>query len=47
MVSDFFLPWLRLNFFSLPPERQKKLANFGIPTEAITYFEYRKTEERY
>lgn len=47
IVSDFLLPWSRLNLLSLPLERQQKLASFGIPLEAIIYFEYGKMEEGY
>ena len=47
MVSDFLLPWLRLNLFSLSSEQQKHLADLNIPLEAVTYFEYGKTEEGY
>ena len=47
MVSDFLLPWSRLNLLSLPPQQQEDLANSGIPLEAVTYFEYGKTEEGY
>ncbi len=47
MVSDFLLPWSRLNLFSLSPQQQKDLACSGIPTEAVTHFEYGKTKERY
>ena len=36
MVSNFLLPWSRLNLFSLSSE---------IPLEAATYFEYGKIEE--
>lgn len=47
MVSDFLLPWSRLNFFSSPPKQQEALASFGVPTEVVTYFEYGKTGEGY
>ena len=47
MVSDFRLPWSRLNLFSLTPGRQEELANSGVSTEAVTYFEYGKTKEGY
>ncbi len=47
MVSDFPLPWSKLNFLSLSPQQQKDLASSGIPTEAVTYFEYGKTKEKY
>ena len=47
MVSDFLLPWSRLNLSSLSPQQQEDLASSGILTEAVTYFEYEKTEEGY
>ena len=47
MVSDFLLPWSRLNLLSLPLEQQQELASSGIPFEAATYFEYGKMEEGY
>lgn len=47
MVSDFLLPWSRLNLASLPLEKQKELAELGIPFKAATYFKYRKMEEGY
>ncbi len=47
MVLDFLLSWSRLNLLSLSPQQQKDLAGLGILTEAVTYFEYRKTEEGY
>ena len=47
MVSDFLLPWSRLNLASLSPEKQKKLAELGMPFEAAIYFEYGKMEEGY
>ena len=47
MVSNFLLPWLRLNFFSLSPEKQQELAIQGISLEAAVYFEYRKTDDGY
>ena len=47
MVSDFLLPWSRLNLFSLPLEQQKHLADSNIPLEAVTYFGHGKTEEGY
>lgn len=47
MVSDFLLPWSRLNLFSLPTQQQEDLAKSGIPLEAATYFEYGKTEDGY
>ena len=47
MVSDFLLPWSRLNLASLLHEKQKELAELGIPFEAATYFEYGKMEKGY
>ena len=47
MVSDFLLPWSCLNLASFPHEKQKKLAELGIPFEAATHFGYRKIEEGY
>lgn len=42
MVSDFLLPWSRLNLFSLPTARQEELQNSGVPLEAAVLFEYGK-----
>lgn len=47
MVSDFFLLWSRLNLLSLSSEKQDRLVSLGVPLEAVTYFEYRKMEEKY
>lgn len=47
MVSDFLLPWSRLNLFSLSNERQLELTNSGIPAEAAVYFEYGSGNEGY
>ena len=47
MVSDFLLPWSRLNLFSLSPEKQQELATQGVPLEAAVYFEYGKTDDGY
>lgn len=47
MVSDFLLPWSKLNLLSLSLQQQENLANSGISLKADTYFEYDKTEERY
>lgn len=47
MVSDFLLPWARLNLKSLPESNQLELNNSGIPGEAATYFEYRSGNEGY
>jgi hypothetical protein len=44
MVSDFLLPWSRLNLLSLPTGRQEELAASGIPLEAAVLFEYGKEE---
>lgn len=40
MISDFLLPWSKLNPLSLSPQQQEELVSLGIPTEAVTYFEY-------
>jgi hypothetical protein len=40
MVSDFLLPWSRLNLLLLSLERQQELIASGVPSEACTYFEY-------
>jgi hypothetical protein len=42
MISDFLLPWARLNLLSLPKEKQDELATSGIPLEAAVFFEYGK-----
>ena len=47
MLSDFLLPWSRLNLLSLSLEKQQKLASSGIFLKAVTYFEYGKMEEGY
>ncbi len=47
MMSDFFLPWSRLNIFSLPHQQQEKLVNPGVSLEAANYFKYKKVEEGY
>lgn len=47
MVSDFLLPWSRLNLFSLSSQRQEELTNSGILSEAVIFFEYGKMEEGY
>jgi hypothetical protein len=44
MVSDFLLPWARLNLLSLPKERQDELTSSGIPLEAAVLFEYGKED---
>jgi len=44
MVSDFLLPWSRLNLFSLPKARQEELQGLGIPLEATVLYEYGKEE---
>lgn len=36
MISDFLLPWSRLNLLSLPVQQQEELASLGVPTEAAT-----------
>ena len=45
MVSDSLLPWSRLNLPSLPHQYQEQLVKWGVPLEAINYFEYRKMVE--
>ncbi len=47
MVSNFLLPWSKLNLLSLSSQQQEDLASSRILTEAVTYFDYRKIEERY
>ena len=47
MVSNFLLLWLKLKLLSLSPQQQDDLASSEIPLKVFTYFEYRKTEERY
>lgn len=47
IVLNFLLPWSRLNLAFFPLEKQKELAELGIPFEAATYFEYGKIEEGY
>jgi hypothetical protein len=42
MVSDFLLPWSRLNLLSLPKETQDELVASGLSLEAVEYFEYSK-----
>ena len=44
MVSDFLLPWSRLNLLSLPIARQEELVASGIPLEAAILFEYGKED---
>jgi hypothetical protein len=44
MVSDFLLPWSRLNLLSLPRTRQQELLDLGIPLEAAVFFEYGQEE---
>lgn len=47
IILDFLLPWSHLNLFSLSTQQQEDLAKSGVPLEAATYFEYRKTKEWY
>ena len=47
MVSDFLLSWSQLNLLSLSSKKQDRLVSLWVPLEAVTYFEYRKMEERY
>ena len=44
MVSDFLLPWSRLNLLSLSKPRQEEFVNSGVPLEAAVYFEYGKED---
>ena len=44
MVSDFLLPWSRLNLYSLPKAQQDQLAASGVPLEAAVSLEYGKDE---
>lgn len=44
MVSEFLLPWSRLNLHSLPEARQEELVTSGIPLEAAILFEYGKED---
>jgi len=44
MVSDFLLPWSRLNLFSIPEAQRKELVNSDIPLEAAIFFEYGKED---
>lgn len=47
IVSDFLLPWSRLDLFSLFHTRQEELANLDIPLEAVEFFEYGKNNDGY
>ena len=40
MVSDFLLPWSRLNLYSLPKAQQDQLAASGVPLEVTVSLEY-------
>lgn len=40
MVSNFLLPWKRLNLFYLQSHEQEALIASGIPKEAAKIFEY-------
>lgn len=44
MVSDFLLPWSRLNLLSLSQEQQDNFVASGIPLEAVEYYEYGQEE---
>lgn len=44
MVSDFLLPWSRLNLLSIPIAQQERLIASGIPLEAAILFEYGKED---
>ena len=47
IVSDFLLPWSRLNLLSLSHQQQEELVNSGVILETATYFEYGKMKEGY
>ena len=49
MVSDFLLPFGRLNLSSLSPEKEKEVVDrIGLTvTEAAELFEYGKNHEGY
>lgn len=40
MISDFLLPWKRLNISHLPQEERQALLATGVPEEAAEVFEY-------
>lgn len=40
MVSDFLLPWERLNLFRLGKKQCDALTAAGVPKEAVEIFEY-------
>ena len=40
MVSDFLLPWKRLNFFHLQSHKQEALTASGIAEKTAKIFEY-------
>jgi hypothetical protein len=44
MVSDFLLPWGRLNLLHLPEDRLAEADVKGVPLEAVELFEYGKRE---
>ena len=44
MVSDFLLPWSRLNLLSLDENQQQDFISSVIPLEAATYFEFGQDE---
>ena len=44
MVSDFLLPWGRLNLKHLPEAKLNEAKTRGVPLEAVELFEYQKRE---
>jgi hypothetical protein len=44
MVSEFLLPWSRLNLLSFPKEQQGELIATGVPLEVVEYFKYGQEE---
>ena len=40
MVSEFLLPWSRLNLLPFPNEQQGELIATGVPLEVVEYFKY-------
>ena len=49
MASEFFLPYGRLNLFSLSPEKREEIKEETglVKTEALEIFEYRKNNDGY
>ena len=44
MVSEFLLPWSRLNLLPFPKEQQGELIATGVPLEVVEYFKYGQEE---